>query len=131
MLTKFFIKDIYKYEKKLCLYGIAAALAGFLNGFIGTGGGVLILLMLKKLCPEDEKTAYSTVIFVTLPMALISACIYGHTSNDAVYSALPYLIPAAAGGALGTVFHDKIKTRALSAVFSVMLIVSGVLAVIK
>ena len=91
MLINFFMNGKYKAEITLAVCGILALFAGMLNGFIGTGGGVIMLLILRHLYKNDEKQAYASVAAVVLPMAVISAAIYCFRSPELLYQSLPFL----------------------------------------
>ena len=47
------------------LLPLLSALAGFLNGFLGTGGGMVLALSLRAAYPREEKCA----------MAISTACV--------------------------------------------------------
>jgi len=131
MLINFFMNGQNKAEITLSVCGILALFAGVLNGFIGTGGGVIMLLILRYLYKTDEKSAYASVAAVVLPMAVISAAIYCFRSPELLYSALPFLPFALAGGALGAFLLGKVKTRAVSYIFSALAVFAGASALVR
>ena len=100
-------------------------------GIIGTGGGVIIYFVLKKLYGSDAKKTFASVMATVLPMTVLSALIYERTSGGVFESAAPYIIPAALGGLCGAALFGRIKTDALKTAFSVMLAVSGALILIR
>ena len=127
MLVNIFMNCRRKDEIIFALAGLCAVFAGVLNGLIGTGGGVILLFILRKLC--GDRKAFASVLITVIPVSLVSAYIYCRSDPALFGSALPYLIPAAAGGTLGAAFFGKIKTKTLKILFSLMLTVSGALAV--
>jgi uncharacterized membrane protein YfcA len=107
--------------------------AGFLNGLLGAGGGILIvfglgLLLRDKL--DDPRSVFASAIAVMLPLSAISAFRYfqnGYT-EEARLGFL--LIPAIAGGALGAWLLRRLTPRALSHIFAAVVLVSGIVLVV-
>ena len=57
---------------KLLLVG---AVAGFVNGFFGAGGGLLIVPMLSLICGLDSKVAHATTLASVLLMCVSSSVV--------------------------------------------------------
>ena len=131
MLVNIFMNCRHKDEIFFAFAGLCAVFAGIINGLIGTGGGVVIFYILKKLYGADTKKAFSSVMATVLPMTLLSALIYERSGAGAFYLSLPYLLPAALGGLSGAMLFERIKTGTLKTAFSLMLAVSGALMLIK
>ena len=55
---------------------LAGALAGFVNGFFGAGGGMVLVPLLIWLCRLEDKAAFSSAIAVILPLCIVSIVIY-------------------------------------------------------
>lgn len=49
---------------------------GFINGFLGGGGGVLVVAVFLALYALPQKNAHATALLVILPISLISALVY-------------------------------------------------------
>ena len=130
MLINFFMNGRRKDEITLALCGIAALFAGMINGFIGTGGGVIMLFLLRRICKKDEKQAFASVALTVLPMAVISAAVYFINDHTLLFSALPYIPFALAGGALGAYLLGKIKVRYVSLLFSALSVFAGTAALL-
>ena len=131
MLINIFMNCRRKDEIIFAFAGLCAVFAGVLNGFVGTGGGIVMLFILKKLYKGDAKKAFASVTASVLPMAALSAYVYERSSPGIFRSSLYYLLPAAAGGICGAALFGRIKTKTLKFIFSVMLIISGVTAVTR
>lgn len=129
MIVNIFMNCRRKDEIIFALAGLCAVFAGVLNGFLGTGGGIVMYFILKKLYKDDAKKAFASVMAAVLPMAALSAFSYWRASPGLFIKAAPYLLPAAAGGICGAALFGRLKTRFLKILFSVMLIISGALAV--
>jgi len=107
---------------KLTLSGL---LAGFINGLLGSGGGVLVVLYLTIIAKIDQKKAQATAIAVILPLAILSSIIY---SRDG-YVQWPLLwkvsLGGIAGAILGAFLLNKIKGKLLKKLFGVFLVIAG------
>ena len=110
---------------------LTGAVSGFINGFLGTGGGIFLLFSAKleeKMLPPapNEKDRFAQTVSVTLILSVVSAIIYfsGSGAVDAS-SAVIYILPALAGGAVGAKLLDIISVRLLNTVFSLLLITAG------
>jgi len=63
-------------KSKLIWYIATGAIAGLIAGFLGIGGGVLLVpLMVGLLCLTQHK-AHGTSLAVIIPIAIISAIVY-------------------------------------------------------
>ena len=119
-----------KDEIIFAIAGLCAMFAGVINGLIGTGGGIILLFILRKLCGDGRK-AFASVLITVIPVSVVSAFIYGRSDPGLFGASLPYLVPAAAGGMFGAALFDKIKMKTLKILFSLMLTVSGALALFR
>lgn len=109
--------------KKLYSYGF---LAGILNGFLGTGGGILIVPMLKKTGLNSQKS-HATSIAIILPLSIITTIIYLFKGVQLDYSLLiPTLTLGIIGAFLGAILLKKINTGLLNKLFSLVIIISGI-----
>ncbi len=103
---------------------LAAGLgAGFVNGFLGSGGGILLVfaLGLAGIAPRER---FAATIAVTLPLSALSAFLYGRHVD--LSAALGYLLPALIGGCLGALFLDKISTALLKRIFGGLVLIAGI-----
>ena len=59
---------------KKSLLVIGGLTAGFVNGLLGTGGGIIIIFILGKINEyNDSKDNFATAIAAILPISLVSA----------------------------------------------------------
>ncbi len=115
--------------KKILLCLGCGGLIGAVNGFFGGGGGMICvpLLMLLGL---DEKKSHATAILVMLPISIASAIIYYSHGFLDFNVAIFVSIGAIIGSLLGAFFLKKISSKALSYVFSVIMIIAGIKMII-
>lgn len=106
--------------------GVAGLLAGFINGLLGSGGGVLIVLYLTIMAKTGRKNAQATAIAVILPMAILSSIIYARGG----YVAWSHLWKVSAGGVagaiLGAVLLNQLQPKFLKKLFGIFLIIAGI-----
>ena len=118
-----------KWRKTLpvCLLGVAA---GFLNGALGAGGGILVVLGLRRLQKNAARSAYVSALAVMLPISLFS--LYRYATSGHVDGAIlsPLVLPSVLGGALGAWLLRRVSVGALSRVFAALLILSGVVLIL-
>lgn len=123
------LKELLLKNDKLfaLILGIAALLGGIVNGFLGTGGGIVLMLALGLIPAADDSSVrdrFATVIAVILPLSVISAVTYGNKLNfDA---ASKYILPGILGGIAGGFLLDKLSVKIVKRLFSLMVIWAGV-----
>ena len=100
-------------KPKLGFCLLAGALAGFINGFFGAGGGMVLVPLLLWLVRLEDKAAFSSAVAVILPLCAVSIAVYAVHDSLPLRDALPYLIGGAAGGVLAGLWFRKIPAKAL------------------
>ncbi len=122
--------------KKACkrilpLLGVGL-LAGFINGLLGAGGGILIVLGLRRCLDSErinERRFYTTALGVMLPLSAFSVWQYAKAGHLAPLSLGQFILPALIGGAAGALLLPHLKTALLNRIFAGMVLISGVLLV--
>ena len=104
---------------------LAGAAAGFINGFFGAGGGMVLVPLLIQAAKLPDKTAFSSAIGVILPLCLVSIAVYAARGMLPLREALPYLIGGAAGGLLGGLLFKKVSARFLHIALGVLIVFGG------
>lgn len=105
---------------------IAGAAAGFINGFFGAGGGMVLVPLLIYLVGLEDKLAFSSAISVILPFCVVSLVIYGLNGSLPLRESVPYLIGGAAGGLLGGILFKKVGARFLHIALGILILFGGV-----
>ena len=104
----------------LLFVGLAA---GFINGLLGAGGGIVLVFVLAAAL--DGRDVFANAIAVTLPVTLLSAIRYA-MAGRLVTDGFPVLIlPALLGGAAGAWLLDRIDQRLTRRLFAALIIWSG------
>ncbi len=100
-------------------------LAGVVNGFIGSAGGMLIVPGFIFLGME-QKNAHASSLLVIAPISLISVFVYSRGGYIQWQDSLPLLTGSVIGGIAGAFFLDKINKKVLEWVFTGIMIFSGI-----
>lgn len=116
-------------RKENLLYSLLFFSAGIVGGLLGSGGGVLIVIALKHLIDykHDRKQIFATSMAIILPMSAISSLIYAKNTDLSLYSVSHYILPACLGGAFGGFLYEKMNFRNLNIIFSLLIIISGII----
>ncbi len=110
---------------RLLLIGL---LAGFTNGLLGAGGGILIVFGMTPLLasdPEGQRDVFANALAVMMPVSIVSVVSYILAGRfcDAPFGI--YLLPAVAGGLLGGFLLDRLKLPLIKRLFALIVIWSG------
>ncbi len=113
----------------LLLLFISGCLAGIINGFIGSGGGVILIFAMTLLVAipsgGETKVRFATAVASILPMCAVSVFFYLRDGRLEISDALPYLLPAAIGGVCGSLLMDRLSPKILKIIFAVLMIWAG------
>ncbi len=112
----------------LILSGISA---GILNGFIGSGGGIILIFAMTAFAflphnVDAVKTRFATAVASILPMSAVSIYFYIKKGAVVFSDVNEFLLPAAVGGILGAVLMAKISAKTLRLIFSALMIWAGI-----
>ncbi|MBO5898553.1 MAG: TSUP family transporter [Clostridia bacterium] len=114
--------------------------AGFINGLLGTGGGILLVLVLQTyvrrhtnaaVAAEAQRDVFATALSVMLPISVLSTILYARGGTLDLGGFAPMILPTVLGGVLGAFLLDKLRLDWLKRLFSLLLLVSGVLMVVR
>ena len=108
---------------KCLLAGLAA---GFVNGFFGAGGGMVLVPLLIWLVGLPDKLAFSSAISIILPLCIVSLFIYGQHDMLPLSDALPYLLGGAGGGVLAGLWFQKVPAKWLHLALGALILLGGV-----
>lgn len=107
------------------IFAIFSFLAGGLNGFLGTGGGIVFVILLSLITKNEQKDNLATTLCATLPISMIGL-IYYIKSESVDFSLIgKILVPSLVGGVVGAILVDRLSTRLLNLIFSLLIIYSG------
>ncbi|MDR1939841.1 MAG: TSUP family transporter [Clostridiales bacterium] len=115
-------KNRRKEKIALIIGGIAV---GFVNGYFGGGGGMLVIPVLTALIGLEKKKAHATAIAVILPLSLISGIIYLLRGAGERGVLLFGGAGVVVGGVIGALLLKKIPDKKLAPLFYSIMILSG------
>ena len=104
---------------------LSGALIGGINGFLGAGGGMLLVPLLQYVLKIDDKKSHATAVFVILPISLISGIVYVIKGAIDWSVFLPIAIGSVVGGIVGTFLLKKMKSEVVNLLFWGVMIASG------
>lgn len=126
-----------KSRKSLPRWAVAAtgAAAGFVNGFLGSGGGIILLYLFRKTAnPADGdgvKNSFAAVVATVLPLCAVSAVVYSHKGMGDLSLLWRFALPALAGGGIGAYLTNRLNTAVLNKIFAVIVTVAGINMILK
>ena len=121
---------------------LLGSLAGFINGLLGTGGGILLVLLFSLSAerakhgksisfPMARRDIYANALSVMLPVSIFSATQYARAGALDLKAFSPMLLPSLLGGVLGGILLDRLKVSWLRVLFSVLILISGVFMILR
>ncbi|MEG0229025.1 MAG: sulfite exporter TauE/SafE family protein [Oscillospiraceae bacterium] len=106
---------------KRIYYLLIGFFSGLLNGFFGSGGGMICVPMLKKAGLEQKK-AHATSISIIFPLTVFSAIIYLINKDIKITNTLNLIIPSLLGALCGSLFLKKISNLWLKRIFGLFIV---------
>ena len=127
MLKKIFSSKI----ASLVLFSILSFACGGINGFLGTGGGIVLIYMLRLLTKNNTRDNFATALCITVPISLIALFNYWKNGNVDFSLTGKIAIPIIIGGILGAFLTDKLKLEVINGAFGVLVAYSGVCLILR
>ena len=118
----------YNMKKETLFLLLLGGAAGFVNGLLGTGGGIILLfgsLLLSRGQKTDTRDRFAGTALVTMLLSVVSAILYAWQGKIAVHGLSSYLAPALVGGVVGAVLLDRLPTTFIERLFAVLVMVAG------
>lgn len=119
-----------KWQEVLILVAIGLVI-GFINGFLGAGGGILLVPILITIIKEPTKVAHATAVVIILPLCVASGLVYILKGVYDIGIGWEILVGTAAGGVLGTFLLKKLASNWLSLIFAAVMVVAGVYLIVR
>jgi len=118
-------------KAKLIWYIVIGAVTGLVAGFLGIGGGILLVPMMVAFLGLTQHKAHGTALAVIIPIAIISAIVYGLRSE------INWVLVAAIGSAsvvsaiVGAKLMMKVTALRLRQLFGAYAIAIGILLLLR
>lgn len=105
---------------------IVGVIAGVINGFFGSGGGIIAVESLER-GGIDQKKSHASSLLIILPMSAVSTVVYFFNGSLTFDRNIWLLLGSAcAGGAVGAFMLGKIKTNWLDIIFTILIFAAGI-----
>ena len=117
-------------SSRLARLAVIATAAGAFSGLFGVGGGTIIVPLLILWFGYEEREATGTSLAAIVGLAAIGAAAHGALGNVHVGYAFLIGIPGIAGVVAGTALQQRVPRRAVSAIFTVVLVASALALVL-
>jgi uncharacterized membrane protein YfcA len=102
------------------------SLVGIICGYVGAGGGVMLLVVLTSVLGYELKTAVGTSVFIMTFTALLGAVSHIVIGGTDLPVLIVCVITAFIGAKVSAIYANKISIKKLNAVVGVFLIVFGI-----
>lgn len=130
MATKQDMEAVSK-RKKITGAVISGMLVGFICGFVGAGGGMMMLLVLTSVLGYELKTAVGTSVFIMTFTALTGAVShFSFGDKPDILVMLLCVIFTFIWARIAAVFANKSKPETLNRVVGVVLVVLGIVILV-
>ena len=105
---------------------VTGAIAGFINGLFGGGGGMIVVPLLMLFLKLKSKNAHATAILIILPMSIVSGLLYASGKSLDLGLTIPTAIGVTVGGVVGAFALNKLSNKWVSIIFSIVMAVAGI-----
>lgn len=113
-------------DKKRIAYSlIIGALAGFVNGLFGGGGGMIVVPLLMWLLKLPSKKAHATAILIILPLSILSGLFYAAFGSLDVAVLIPAGLGVLGGGVAGALLLKKLSSKWVVIIFAGVMFAAG------
>ena len=106
-------------------------LGGFISGFFGAGGGLIILPALTRILKIDEYKARGTTLATILIAILVSSIFYTKYNYFDLNMSIKVAIGGIIGGFFGAKLVQKLPKFWLSLIFDIFLIWAAINMILK
>lgn len=114
-------------------YAFIGILAGFVSGFFGAGGGVVLVFALCLMNKDTfgMKDAFAETALITATYSTVTAFVYYLKGSLDLKASRLYIIPALVGGFVGALLLDRIATKGLKKLFGAVVIIAGLIMIFR
>ena len=122
--NRFFAHTMVRKRQEVAVLNWLGIFPGFINGLLGTGGGILAVSLLNRQSNSPQE-AHATAVGLMLPLSTVSFLFSLFQSSD-ILQYWPLFLPAAAGSFTGAFLLKRISPRKLRLLFALLILYSAV-----
>lgn len=120
------MKNLIDSGKGKWLASLLGVAAGFVNGFLGGGGGVIVVSVLLAVYGLQQKNAQATALLIILPLTVVSAAVYLFSGFSDWTNLLWATVGVVSGGVVGAFLLGKVNGNVAKIIFAIVLIAGGI-----
>ena len=117
-----------KFSFKSALAGVCT---GFLNGCLGSGGGVILVLIFNNIIKVEEKKSHATTLSIILFLTMVSSVIYVSKGIYDFNLTWKVAIGSITGGIIGAKLLSKVTGEFLRLAFGTIMIIASIRLLFK
>jgi uncharacterized membrane protein YfcA len=118
--------------RRRALWSLAAgAGGGTLAGFLGIGGGVILVPLMTGLLWLDQHKAHGTSLVIIIPTAVVSTAVYAQRGDIDWLLVATIASGSVIGAVVGAKLAAKLSARRLRQVFGLYVIAIATLLLVK
>jgi hypothetical protein len=118
-------------KSKLIWYIATGAIAGLVAGFLGVGGGIILVPMMVALLGLTQHKAHGTSLAVIVPIAIISVLVYALRGNMNWVLVAEIGSASVAGSIIGAKLMMKVPAHRLRQLFGIYTIAIGIFLLVR
>lgn len=103
-------------NKKNFILPLIGLFSGLISGFLGAGGGLIVVPSLIKLGVKQNE-AHSISVCTMFPICIVGSIMYINSRAVSLYQALPYIPMGIVGAIIGSIILSKINQNILRKIF--------------
>ena len=117
--------------RSLAIGGCIGLIVGFLSGFVGLGGGFIVVPVLQGIYRFSTKEATGTSLVSVALLSIPSFVTHALLGNVQWLAGLMLIAGSLVGTRLGAAIIRHVNERLLTFLFGMMLIIAGVLTIVR
>lgn len=123
-----------KISKEAAYLALGGVAAGFVNGLLGAGGGIVVIFTLTRVLGErkmPKNAVFANALCVMLPLSLLTCIMYAARGHMTLEGFGIFVLPATLGGLCGGILLGKLGGGVMKRGFAGLVILSGVLLMVR
>lgn len=114
-------------KQKAIRSAICGSVVGFICGFVGAGGGMMMLLVLTSVLGYELKTAVGTSVFIMSATAFTGAASHFMIGGmPDMFAFVVCVISTLVFAQVAAIFANKVKAKTLNRITGVILVILGI-----